>query len=802
MPPPLPQLPVTQTPGQQPAGNWGVPSSPPQAPQFAPTPGVGTPGPFQMPAGAGFAAPSPAPASPFGPHAPFGPAVGYDGLVKKPQPTWVEQAMRPPTAGGVESVDADGNPSWAAPGKPIWKRHLLDLPTPNPNAFNTIKDPATGKTTVPHAPHAPESVPVTVGDAAGAAAALFPLGAMARHGKTIAGALPGVAAKDPVTGVGAITQAGKSIGQLAQGNVSGALGHGVRAGVNTIVPSSVATVANQAIPLEHPEATTNRMKGDASAALLEMKPNQAVSILERLALPYTAIKNTLTNSPGGVGGMLRHSFGGLGKTVDTAVNNWDVFKHRGGRFVQDEVNNLKRQQNFNDPGLPVNQLATARQQEQTEGLDFAQRFEAAQAAGDQATAEKIQADWAQRARQLRAQYEGVDAASPTSSASVGPAGQRVRSAEILRRLNEQYKDDPAAQAVIKSQITGMLDDDGLSLRPSKDYANPNFSSAFVTKRDLDNQAPVHGVKDRIPLLKDRPTPPDVEARLAEATKTYAQAVDRLKTQTRGADVGPQTPMPTGAPPGSVPDQLPPATPQPPPAAPPPVPKPSVPPTTVPPKTGPAGLFGFTLPGGQTQPSAGPQPKQPFVGPHIDGRQPGANPWTSQLPPTEGQAGVAPPPPAADPAAAHPAPQGIPGLTDENRAAVAQNLSSQVAALGGPAAGAGVTAGLMAQAAKAPAPQGLQGYWQTLGPESKALIIAGLSVTALSALKSMFGSNDKEEGDGSFLARVLPYLGIGAAAWGAGGGNVGITEKFQLPEGKNYRALGNMAASPLGFKNPF
>lgn len=147
-----------------------------------------------------------------------------------------------------------------------------------------------------------------------------------------------------------------------------------------------------------------------------------------------------------------------------------------------------------------------------------------------------------------------------------------------------------------------------------------------------------------------------------------------------------------------------------------------------------------------------------------------------------------PAPTLPPAAVAAAPElGDPATV---RAAGAK-LTSIVGAAGGPAGAAAV-------AAQAPPPPGFEGYWAGLSDESKVLALAGLSITAIGALQSLFGGDDEEgEGGGGFLQRVLPFLGVGAAAWGLGGGTVGLTEPFATPKLDTYKQLGNAGASALG-----
>lgn len=89
---------------------------------------------------------------------------------------------------------------------------------------------------------------------------------------------------------------------------------------------------------------------------------------------------------------------------------------------------------------------------------------------------------------------------------------------------------------------------------------------------------------------------------------------------------------------------------------------------------------------------------------------------------------------------------------------------------------------------------LSKYWNELPSSSRILAVAGLSLTAISALRSMFSSGDDD--DESFLSKVLPYLGIAGAAWGLGGGTIGLSRE-NLPSVANYKRLGNAVTGSLG-----
>lgn len=105
------------------------------------------------------------------------------------------------------------------------------------------------------------------------------------------------------------------------------------------------------------------------------------------------------------------------------------------------------------------------------------------------------------------------------------------------------------------------------------------------------------------------------------------------------------------------------------------------------------------------------------------------------------------------------------------------------------------------------PPGFKGYWSRLPSTSKILAIAGVSLAGISLLRSMFGSGkkkDDEEEDEGFLMKALPFIGIGAAAWGIGGGTFS-----SLPEMKHYNRfiggvtsnMGSLADQFTGSKKP-
>lgn len=65
------------------------------------------------------------------------------------------------------------------------------------------------------------------------------------------------------------------------------------------------------------------------------------------------------------------------------------------------------------------------------------------------------------------------------------------------------------------------------------------------------------------------------------------------------------------------------------------------------------------------------------------------------------------------------------------------------------------------------------FWNNkLDSNGRMLVGLGLGVTAVTTLMNLFGGDDDEDdkgGGGSWFSRILPFLGIGAAAWGLGGG---------------------------------
>lgn len=132
-------------------------------------------------------------------------------------------------------------------------------------------------------------------------------------------------------------------------------------------------------------------------------------------------------------------------------------------------------------------------------------------------------------------------------------------------------------------------------------------------------------------------------------------------------------------------------------------------------------------------------------------------------------------PAPGPAVAGPAAPGADAAPNVDPVALKTNIGGLISAGGGTVQG-----GLQAAAEAAP-PPGFGRYWAGLDPSSKMLAIGGLSLAAISMLKNMFGGDDDE----GFLSKVLPILGVGAAAWGAGGGTFS-----QAPSMDQYSRLGD------------
>jgi hypothetical protein len=127
------------------------------------------------------------------------------------------------------------------------------------------------------------------------------------------------------------------------------------------------------------------------------------------------------------------------------------------------------------------------------------------------------------------------------------------------------------------------------------------------------------------------------------------------------------------------------------------------------------------------------------------------------------------------------PQAAPEL-----AKASTNLASLGAAgVVGPAAlAAAAETGPLAQTGlgavgQAVGPDLAKSFWGSLGTGSKVMLGLGVGLTVLPLLLNLFGDSDSEDGKPGgtgFLTRILPLLGLGAAAWGATGGSFS-----QLPE---------------------
>lgn len=164
--------------------------------------------------------------------------------------------------------------------------------------------------------------------------------------------------------------------------------------------------------------------------------------------------------------------------------------------------------------------------------------------------------------------------------------------------------------------------------------------------------------------------------------------------------------------------------------------------------------------------------------------------------TDAPPGAQPPPPGTQPGPIGAGDAAIGDATPQDLQAAGQKLT-EVA--GVPPNDSSFVSRLLARAKESPAPQGFEGYWDKLDWESKALAIGGLSIAAIFALKSMFGSDDEDEegGGGSWLTSALPIVGLGAAAWGAGGGTFS-----KLPQLSKYQDLGDSVTGALGLKSLF
>lgn len=241
---------------------------------------------------------------------------------------------------------------------------------------------------------------------------------------------------------------------------------------------------------------------------------------------------------------------------------------------------------------------------------------------------------------------------------------------------------------------------------------------------------------------------------------------------------------------------------------PPVTPPSLPPMGPPPPSGlttkAPPVTGPTFPAGAA-PTTWPAPTTPALPVPPAGATPRQGPIASTPPmgvptfPGGGAPAVAPvaPSPGALPGAPPTTPvMGAPpqGNPNENKPMpeVKQNIQGIIEGHGG------VQEALHA-ATQAQAPPGFRSYWSGLDSSSRFLAIAGLSLTAISMLKSMFSD---EKDDAGFLSKALPFLGIGAAGWALGGGSIGFG-KENLPSMDKYKELGNAVSTNFGdLRNQF
>lgn len=86
------------------------------------------------------------------------------------------------------------------------------------------------------------------------------------------------------------------------------------------------------------------------------------------------------------------------------------------------------------------------------------------------------------------------------------------------------------------------------------------------------------------------------------------------------------------------------------------------------------------------------------------------------------------------------------------------------------------------------------FWGSLGTGSKVLLGLGVSLAVLPSLFSLFGDDDNEEGRPGgmgFFGRVLPFLGLGMAAWGAAGGDFNkLPELGRFGQTDFWKGVGN------------
>lgn len=820
MPPQLPQLPTTPAAGQ-PAGTWSVPSSPPPLGQQLPHPGAQAPGshPPSFMSGAGFAGPvTPRPATatigaaPPGPN-PYEVAARQQFLGEKPpapaQPQQAPVRPEPPTVMTDEGPAFDGPSrfwpqrsdahaalrgvaSTKLPFKVPSLRSLVTSPytVNNPLAVARGVSPSADRQTVDRGGQ-PEMVDATVGDAA-LAASVVPAVRGARA-LVSGGFLPRVVANEPFLGVGAAAQTAKALGALGRGNLSAVPGHALRAGTYGIAPTMATTVANQALPVESRGETDIRHVENPAARITELSPNTITGegMMRRMIAPLEIGVRSLIGAPGGVVDTAKHIGGSYRTLFDTARDNPGVLAHRTGRWLNDVRDGVQANLDPTIASNPKNQVFQLTQQMRQLGAEFAQKYEAALAAGDEAAANKIQSDWEARARGFRTMMEETDFPSG-SHINTLPAMRRLVQMEAEKRIADQFPDDPHAAEVLRQRAA--KPDGAFRLQRPESYG-PDFHAPFVTRRDINDLAARAGIPGYVPLLntplRDNAFHKDLNGLIDKDVASLIAKIEKARNPQPSPDMAATTPMPTGAPPGATQNLPPVASPSTPPAAPAPAPPGgglpgmSALPAQLP--TGPHGLPAAAVGAGALgtiarhfQLGSGAAPASP----PADARQPGANPWTQNTPAAQ--------PPANQGQADQPQPQAPPTTVPDPTKTlmpIAQAIQT---------GGAGTIA---AQMESAPPPQGFEGYWRSLSWESKALAIAGLSITAISALRAMAG-REEEKGDGSFLMRVLPMLGVGAAAYGLGGGTMGISDKLQLPTGVKYRQLGNAAATNLGFKPQF
>ena len=83
-------------------------------------------------------------------------------------------------------------------------------------------------------------------------------------------------------------------------------------------------------------------------------------------------------------------------------------------------------------------------------------------------------------------------------------------------------------------------------------------------------------------------------------------------------------------------------------------------------------------------------------------------------------------------------------------------------------------------------------WAGMGSGARILLGAGLGTAALGLLMNLFGGDDEDgKGGSSFLWKVLPLLGLGAAAWGLASTDDITNPSFsRLADKKTWVGLGN------------